>query len=198
MNAKRALALVVLFGLSLGVCAIAGCGSGEEPKLSVPPAAERAPTKAPAPEFTVVTAWLNSGPLKLADQKGKVVAVHFWTNGCINCIHNYRHYRAWQDKYKDEKGFLIIGIHTPEFDAEKDIDRIKDRMARNKLTFAVAVDNKAASWTAWGNQYWPTVYLVDKAGTVRLRWEGELGDDGYKQVTAQIDDLLAERPAEGR
>jgi thiol-disulfide isomerase/thioredoxin len=126
------------------------------------------------------------------------VVVHFWTNGCINCIHNYPHYRAWQDKYKGEKNFLIVGVHTPEFDAEKDVDRIKERMAKNKLTFAVAVDNEGANWKAWGNQYWPCICLVDKAGTVRYRWEGELGDDGYKQVTAQIDELLAQQQAKGK
>jgi thiol-disulfide isomerase/thioredoxin len=152
-----------------------------------------APT--PAPEFAKVTAWLNSQPLKLADQKGKVVVVHFWTNGCINCIHNYPHYRSWQDKYRSEKNFLMVGVHTPEFDAEKNVDRIKERMAKNKLTFAVAVDNEGANWKAWGNQYWPCVYVVDKNGNVRQRWEGELGDDGYKKVTGLIDELLGEASA---
>ena len=121
-----------------------------------------------------------------------MVVVHFWTNGCINCIHNYPHYRAWQDKYKDEKNLLIIGVHTPEFDAEKNVDRIKERMAKNKLTFAVAVDNDKATWKAWGNRYWPCVYLVDKTGAVRSRWEGELGSEGYKKVSRQIEELLAE------
>ena len=146
----------------------------------------------PAPEFTGVTEWLNAKPLKLADQKGKVVIVHFWTNGCINCINNYPHYRAWQEKYQDEKDYLMVGVHSPEFDAEKKLDRIKDRMAKNKLTFAVAVDNDQKNWQAWGNRYWPCVYLVDKAGNVRERWEGELGDEGYKKVTKQIDALLKE------
>jgi thiol-disulfide isomerase/thioredoxin len=125
----------------------------------------------------------------MAGQKSKVVVIHFWTNGCSNCIHNYPHYRAWQDKYKDNKNLLIIGIHTPEFDAEKDVGRIKERMAKNKLTFAVAVDNEGSNWKAWGNRYWPSVYLVDKAGNIRYRWEGELGDDGYKSVTGRIDEL---------
>jgi peroxiredoxin len=147
----------------------------------------------PAPEFTKVTEWLNSKPLKLAEQEGKVVVVHFWTNGCINCIHNYPHYRAWQEKYKDDKNYLMVGIHTPEFDGEKDIERIKERAAKNKLTFAIAVDNEQANWSAWGNRYWPCVYLVDKQGRVRERWEGELGDEGYKKMTAKIDALLAEK-----
>ncbi|MBX9579040.1 MAG: redoxin domain-containing protein [Gemmataceae bacterium] len=146
----------------------------------------------PAPEFDGVTGWVNTKPLKLSDQKGKVVVLHFWTNGCINCVHNYPHYRAWQDRYKDDKGLLLVGVHTPEFDAEKDVDRIKERMAKNKLTFAVAVDNDGATWKAWRNRYWPCVYLVDKAGTVRHPWEGELGDAGYKKLTGLIDGLLAE------
>jgi peroxiredoxin len=146
----------------------------------------------PAPEFAGVTDWVHTKPLKLADQRGKLVVVHFWTNGCFNCVNNYPHYRAWQERFKKEKQFLMVGVHTPEFDAEKDVDRIKERMAKNKLTFAVAVDSQRKTWDAWENRYWPCVYLVDKAGVVRYRWDGELGDDGYKQVTARIDALLAE------
>ena len=150
--------------------------------------------KAPsAPEFTKVAKWLNSAPLEMKKLKGKVVVVHFWTNGCINCIHNYPHYRAWQDKYKDDKSLVIVGIHTPEFDAEKDIDRIKERAKKNKLAFPIAVDNAGANWRAWGNRYWPAIYLVDKAGKIRYRHEGELGADGYKKATARIDALLAEK-----
>jgi peroxiredoxin len=198
MKAKRPVAVAVLVGLSLVVGLVAGCGLDRVSSPGPPSAADAVPTQDSAPEVTGVTEWINSKPLKLADQKGKVVVVHFWTNGCINCIHNYPHFRAWQDRYKDEKNFLIIGIHTPEFDAEKDVDRIKDRLAKNKLTFPVAVDNGRANWKAWGNQYWPCLYLVDKTGTVRHRWEGELGDDGYKKVTEQIDDLLAEKQTKGK
>jgi thiol-disulfide isomerase/thioredoxin len=198
MNGKRSVVVVLLLGLGIGACVVAGFSLYEESKPGLASAGDGALTPVPAPEFTGVTDWLNSKPLKLADQKGKVVAVHFWTNGCINCIHNYPHYRAWQDKYKDEKNFVIIGIHTPEFDAEKDVDRIKDRMAKNMLTFAVAVDNNGTNWKAWGNQYWPCLYLVDKSGTVRQRWEGELGAEGYKKATAKIDELLAEQQPKGR
>jgi thiol-disulfide isomerase/thioredoxin len=189
MNTKRAVA-VVLLGLTLGVCVVVGRGGDRNP-ISEAPSSTDMPL-VPAPEFTGVTDWLNSKPLKLADQKGKVVIVHFWTNGCINCIHNYPHYRSWAEKYKDNKDLVIVGVHTPEFEAEKDLDRIKDRIAKNRLTFAVAVDNKGATWRAWGNRYWPAIYLVDKSGNVRHRWEGELGNDGYRKLTGQIDELLAE------
>jgi hypothetical protein len=90
---------------------------------------------------------------------------------------------------------VIVGIHTPEFDEEKDVNRIKDRAANNRLTFPIAVDNEQANWKAWGNRYWPSVYLVDKNGAIRQRWEGELGDDGSKKITRQIDELLAEKPS---
>ena len=149
----------------------------------------------PAPEFAGVTDWVNTKPIKLADQKGKVVMVHFWTNGCINCVHNYPHYRAVQDKYNGAADFLMVGVHTPEFDSEKDVPRIKERMAKNKLTFPVAVDNDSKTWQAWGNRYWPCVYLVDKSGHVRWRHEGELGEAGAKTLTAAIDELRAEPAA---
>jgi thiol-disulfide isomerase/thioredoxin len=184
---------VAAFGLFLGLWFSAGCGAERSANPGPIATTEDAATQVTAPEFTGVTAWLNSQPLKLADQKGKVVVVHFWTNGCINCIHNYPYYREWQDRYKNEKHFVMVGIHTPEFDAEKDIDTIKERLARNKLTFPVAVDSDQANWKAWSNEYWPCIYLVDKTGNVRFRWEGELGDSGYKKVTAQIDDLLGEK-----
>jgi peroxiredoxin len=196
MNAKRTIALVLL-GLALAIWAALGRGGDAEPNSTRAASNEDKPDGA-APEFTGVTEWVNSKPLKLADQKGKVVIVHFWTNGCINCVHNYPHYRAWTKKYKDNKDLIIVGIHTPEFDADKNVDRIKDRAKKNDLTFAIAVDNDGANWKAWSNRYWPCVYLVDKAGNVRYHWEGELGDDGYKKVTGQIEELLAEKSSKGK
>ncbi|HEV8058614.1 MAG TPA: redoxin domain-containing protein [Gemmataceae bacterium] len=194
---SKLLVTVAVLGVGLGVCASFGRGDSN-PNTHSPPSVDGDTHPAPAPEFIGVTDWVNSKPLKLADQKGKVVIVHFWTNGCINCIHNYPHYRAWTEKYKDNKDLLIVGIHTPEFDAEKDVDRIKAKAEKNHLTFAIAVDNKQANWQAWGNRYWPCVYLVDKAGNVRYHWEGELGDDGYKKVTRLIDELLAEKTAKSK
>ncbi|QEL20836.1 redoxin domain-containing protein [Limnoglobus roseus] len=185
MNVKLFLTRTLLV---LGLCAWVALGRGEDKKDKV----------IPAPEFTGITEWVNAKEIKVADQKGKVMIVHFWTNGCINCIHNYPHYVAWQDKYKDEKSLVMVGVHTPEFDAEKDVARIKERAKKNKLTFAIAVDNDLKTWQAWGNRYWPCVYLVDKAGNVRYRWEGELGDAGYKSMTAQVDELLKEAAPKGK
>ena len=139
MNSRWAGA-VVLLGSSFGIWAVvAHSGDRESETWLARPS--RASCRRGLPSLRRTTNWLNSKPLKLADQKGKVVVVHFWTNGCINCIHNYPHYRAWAEKYKADHDLVIVGIHTAEFDAEKDLDRIKDQAAKNYLRFAIAVDN---------------------------------------------------------
>ncbi|MGL5097579.1 MAG: redoxin domain-containing protein, partial [Planctomycetia bacterium] len=144
-----------------------------------------------APEFRAVDAWINTKPLKLADLRGKVVLVHFWTHGCINCIHNYPHYRNLAAEYKG-KQLVMVGIHTPEFAGEAKIDAVKAAAVKNKLEFPIAVDNQWTNWKAWENRYWPAVYLVDKQGRVRYRWDGELGEAGEKIVRRRIDELTAE------
>jgi thiol-disulfide isomerase/thioredoxin len=190
MYAKLAVGIVPL-ALIFGIWSAVGHGAGQESKAGSSPTADG--NNRAAPEFTQVTDWVNSKPLKIADLHGKVTVIHFWTSGCINCIHNYPHYRAWTAKYGERKDFVIVGIHTPEFGAEKDVALIRDRAAKNRLTFPIAVDNAAANWKAWGNRYWPCIYLVDKAGIIRHRWEGELGDDEFRKVTGQIEELLAEK-----
>ena len=118
--------------------------------------------------------------------------VHFWTNGCINCVHNYAYYQKWMEQYKDRKDFQMIGVHTPEFDGEKNIDRLRERIKKNKLTFAVAVDNSSATWKAWNNEFWPCIYLVDKSGNIREKWAGELREKEFQLMTERIDALLKE------
>lgn len=149
----------------------------------------------PAPEFTGITAWVNSEPLTMAGLRGRVVVVHFWTHGCINCIHNYPALKRWQAKYAD-RGVLIVGVHTPELAREKDLERIKAKAKENGLTCAIAVDNDTKTWAAWRNRYWPTAYLVDRRGRVRYHWEGELNfqdTKGEEVMGRHIDELLKER-----
>jgi peroxiredoxin len=151
---------------------------------------------APAPEFRGVTQWVNSEPLTMAKLRGKVVLVHFWTNGCYNCVNNYPHYRAWQERYAD-KDVVIIGIHSPETPGERDVERIKAQASKHGLKFPIAVDNDTSNWRAWNNRYWPTVYVVDRRGRVRYGWEGELnykGAKGEERVRKLVDELLLERP----
>ena len=153
-------------------------------------AAARAQTA--APEFRPAAAWINSKPLKLAEQKGKVVVVHFWTHICSNCVANYPHFRAWQDKYPAGKDVVIVGIHTPEFQRDRNLDAIKAAAAKAKLKFPILVDNDNSNWDAWDNRYWPAAYLVDKQGKVRKKWEGELGAKGFAAMTKAIEELRAE------
>jgi peroxiredoxin len=151
---------------------------------------------APAPEFRGVTRWINSEPLTMAKLRGKVVLVHFWTNGCSNCVNNYPHYRARQERYAN-KDVVIVGIHTPETPGEREVERIKSQAAKHGLRFPIAVDNDAANWRAWNNRYWPTVYVVDRHGIVRYGWEGELsynGSNGEETIRNLLDALLLERP----
>ena len=151
--------------------------------------------QAPAPELQGVTGWINSEPLTMKKLRGKVVVVHFWTHGCSNCINNYPHYRAWQDRYAREKDLVILGIHTPEASFERDLAGVRAKVKSNGLRFPIAVDNDALNWQAWHNRYWPTVYVVDRKGVVRYGWEGELnyrGQKGEETVRGKIDALLRE------
>ncbi len=148
-----------------------------------------------APEFAPGTEWLQSKPLKLASLRGQVVVVHFWTFGCINCIHNYPAYKAWQERYRG-KAVTMIGIHTPEFDSEADLKRVRAKAEQNGLKFPIAVDNNRQNRKNWNNQYWPSIYLIDKKGQVRYRWEGELDSPttkGERLMRQRIDELLAEK-----
>jgi thiol-disulfide isomerase/thioredoxin len=147
-----------------------------------------------APEFPVNATWAQGDPLSLAKLKGRVTVVQFWTHGCVNCIHNYPVYRSWQEKY-DGKALTIIGVHTPEFEQERSVDRVRAAAKKNGLKFPIVLDNDKAIWNAWNNHYWPAIYLVDKAGKVRYRWDGELHRDTAegKAFARHIDELLAER-----
>ncbi len=142
----------------------------------------------PAPELTGITAWINSDPTTLAALRGKVVLVHFWTFGCINCIHVQPYVKAWYDRYAGE-GFVVLGVHTPELSFERDIANVRDAVAKADVRFPVAFDPTYATWNAYRNSYWPAFYFVDKAGTIRHVHFGEGDYDGSEAV---IRELLAE------
>jgi peroxiredoxin len=116
-----------------------------------------------------------------------------WTFGCINCIHNYPAYKAWQDRFAG-RDVTIVGVHTPEFASEKVVASVRQKARENGLKFPVVIDNDNQTWRAWRNRYWPAVYLIDRQGFVRYHWEGELGTDGEKTMRGRIEELLAEKP----
>ncbi len=149
----------------------------------------------PAPEFGKATEWVNSKPLKLADLKGKVVVVHFFAFNCINCQHNYPWYKELQSKYP-ASDVVMIGIHTPELQGEYNIDALKKKLADAGLKHPVLVDNDYANWKLYDNRIWPCIYLIDKKGNARFRWDGELewqGAGGGKIMHEKIKLLIGEK-----
>jgi thiol-disulfide isomerase/thioredoxin len=145
------------------------------------------PDYGPAPELTN-TVWLNSSPLRLADLRGKVVLLDMWTLGCINCIHVIPSVRGWYYKYYD-KGLRVIGNHFPEFNYEREISNLKDALVRLDVPYPVAQDNDGATWNAYNNRYWPSLYLIDKQGHLRYN---HIGEGAYVRTEEVIEQLLAE------
>ncbi|MFM8634163.1 MAG: redoxin domain-containing protein, partial [Planctomycetia bacterium] len=150
-----------------------------------------------APELVDSGEWLNSEPLTLESLAGKVVVVHFYDFGCINCIRNYPTYVDWQERFRD-KNVAIIGIHTPETAAGKDSETVRKKAEEAAFRFPVVIDGAKSNWNAWGNSMWPSVYLIDKRGYLRQFWPGELkwqGATGDVWMRERIEDLLAEPAA---
>lgn len=147
-----------------------------------------------APEFQGITGWLNSPPLKMSELRGKVVLVDFWTYSCINCIRTFPYLNRWYNEYKDQ-GFLVIGVHTPEFAFEKEKSNVEKAIHRFDIHFPVAMDNDFMTWHAYGNKYWPTDYLIDQNGIIRMIHYGE---GNYTETENKIRELLRKEPKNER
>jgi cytochrome c biogenesis protein CcdA/thiol-disulfide isomerase/thioredoxin len=154
-------------------------------------AGKKLPVLGRAPDFTNTEDWFNSPPLSLAKLRGKVVLVDFWTYTCINCLRPIPHLEAWYRKYHSD-GFVIVGVHTPEFPFEKIASNVEDAIGANGITYPVVQDNEMGTWNAYGNQYWPAHYLIDAEGNVR---EVHFGEGAYGRTEEAIRSLLAERGA---
>lgn len=148
-----------------------------------------------APDLTQISGYLNTPnnnqPIHLANYKGKVVLIDFWTYSCINCIRTIPYLNDWYSKYAD-KGFVIIGVHSPEFEFEKNYDNVKTAVQKFGIMYPVVLDNNLGTWNAYGNQYWPRHYLIDAQGYIR---EDHIGEGGYAETEKTIQSLLAERAA---
>jgi cytochrome c biogenesis protein CcdA/thiol-disulfide isomerase/thioredoxin len=146
------------------------------------------PDLGPAPDFTGIDNWLNSKPLTLASLHGKVVLVDFWTYSCINCIRTLPYLESWYQKYAAD-GFVIVGVHSPEFAFEHDTSNVEAAIARFGITYAVAQDNEFKTWSAYNNVYWPAHYLIDANGNIRAE---HFGEGAYAETEDQIRELLVE------
>ena len=160
-----------------------------------------------APEFTGTQQWFNTDgePISIASEveQGHVVLIDFWTYTCINCIRTLPYLKAWDEEYRDD-GLTIVGVHAPEFPFEKEASNVEDAIADNGIEYPVVQDNELATWTAWGNQYWPAKYLIDADGQVRYTHFGEGSYDETEQAIRSLlaeagdDDLGAEAKAKAR
>lgn len=192
--ARSLLPWIVLFILA---AAFGGCTAApEHPAPGAPVVATQLPTEAflvldnlgPAPELHNEI-WLNAdAPLRLADLRGKVVLLEMWTFGCINCKNVIPSLIGWHEKYAGQ-GLVIIGNHYPEFSYEEDLGNLEEAVERLGIPYAVAQDNDRATWGAYNNRYWPTLYLIDKAGNIRYT---HIGEGAYAKTEAAIVQLLGE------
>jgi cytochrome c biogenesis protein CcdA/thiol-disulfide isomerase/thioredoxin len=151
------------------------------------------PVEGPMPPLTGAVAWLNSPPLTAEALKGKVVVVDFWTYSCINCLRSLPYVEAWAKKYQSQ-GLVVIGVHTPEFAFEGNVDNVRKAVRDLGVIYPVAVDNDHAIWRAFKNDYWPAHYFIDGQGRVRAHHFGEGEYDKSEQI---IQRLLAENGVKG-
>src|SRR5947209_12743023 len=157
------------------------------------PAAVPLPIEGELPSLGGATAWLNSSPLSAADLRGKVLLIDFWTYTCINWLRTLPYIRAWAEKYK-EHGVVVIGVHTPEFSFEHDLENVRRAVLDMRVGYPIAVDNDYAIWDAFDNHYWPALYLVDAQGRIRAH---QFGEGAYEQSEMMIQHLLAEAGISG-
>jgi thiol-disulfide isomerase/thioredoxin len=142
--------------------------------------------RAHMPAFAGATGWLNSEPLGPAELRGRVVLVNFWTLTCINWLRQEPYVRAWSQAYRDD-GLIVIGVHTPEFSFEHEIDRVRQATEDRAIDYAVALDNDYGVWSAFDNNAWPALYFVDTAGGIR---DQHFGEGRYEQSERVIQELL--------
>jgi thiol-disulfide isomerase/thioredoxin len=151
------------------------------------------PVEGHLPGFEGATGWLNSSPLTPAELRGRVVLVDFWTYTCINWLRTLAFVRAWSEKYRD-LGLVVIGVHTPEFPFEREVDNVRGAVEAMRVEYPIALDSEYGVWSAFANRYWPAVYLADAEGRIRYHHFGE-GD--YDDGEWMIQHLLREAAGEG-
>jgi thiol-disulfide isomerase/thioredoxin len=145
------------------------------------------------PSFDGATGWLNSPPLTPEELRGKVVLVDFWTYTCINWLRTLGYVRAWAEKYRDE-GLVVIGVHTPEFPFERDVDNVRQAAKDMNVEYPIALDRDFDVWNAFGNRYWPAVYIADTDGRIRHH---QFGEGGYEECERVIQLLLRQAGRDG-
>jgi thiol-disulfide isomerase/thioredoxin len=152
------------------------------------PAAVALPMEGEMPSLGGATVWLNSPPLSAAGLRGNVVLIDFWTYTCINWLRTLPYVRAWAEKYRDH-GVVVIGVHTPEFSFEHDLENVRRSARDMRVDYPIAIDNDYAIWSAFNNHYWPALYIVDAQGRIRSH---HFGEGAYEQSEMILQQVLAE------
>jgi thiol-disulfide isomerase/thioredoxin len=181
----RSLAAAVAVAAAYLTSTAIPCLSGEVARDPAAPFAVAA-VQGAAPNFAGISNWFNSAPLNIADLRGKVVLVDFWTYGCVNCVNTLPHVTELYAKYRD-RGLVVVGIHTPEFPFERSASNVQAALKRHGILYPVAQDNDSQTWNAYRNRYWPAQYIVDQSGKIVFQHDGE-GE--YEQLDRTIARLL--------
>ncbi|MBM3943360.1 MAG: redoxin domain-containing protein [SAR202 cluster bacterium] len=145
-----------------------------------------------AAEVAGISAWVNSQPLTIESLRGQVVLVDFWTYTCVNCLRTLPYLKLWHSRYSDD-GLVILGVHTPEFEFEKDLNNVVQATRDNGVLWPVALDNDYKTWDNYSNRYWPAKYLIDQDGVVRYT---HFGEGAYGKTEIKIRELLDEAGAD--
>src|SRR5205085_1277398 len=161
--------------------------AGGDPDVASSPVRNGAPALRPR-------GWINSRPLERADLSGKIVLYDFWTYSCVNCVRTLPYVRAWYERYRRD-GLVVVGVHSPEFDFEKDHDNVAKAVRKLRVTWPVALDDDHRVWDQFANQYWPAKYLFDRGNRLQLVHFGE-GD--YSHTEDVIRRLLGIDPRSPR
>jgi thiol-disulfide isomerase/thioredoxin len=171
--------------LTVALCAVAfgvTIGVGQEQTAS--PLHELVAQRT-APNFVGIDHWLNSAPLTITGLRGKVVLVDFWTYGCYNCVNTLPRVTRLYDVYRN-RGFVVVGVHTPEFPFERSTSNVEAALKRHGIHYPVAQDNEFATWNAYRNQYWPAQYIVDQNGKIVFEHAGEGQYDEMERVVKRL------------
>jgi thiol-disulfide isomerase/thioredoxin len=190
-NAFVLVAARVLLGamfVSVIAAAIGALAQDKRMVHQMMPRAVPLPVEGELPSLGGARGWLNSHPLTAAGLRGKVVLVDFWTYTCINWRRTLPYVRAWSEKYRDQ-GLVVIGVHSPEFEFEKDVDNVRREAKNMQVDYPIAIDSDHAIWRAFNNEYWPALYFIDAQGRIRHH---QFGEGDYEQSEMVIQQLLAE------
>jgi thiol-disulfide isomerase/thioredoxin len=191
MTANQLLLTAILVGASGGSIEALAEDKGVVQQMT--PMAVRLPIEGQSPSFGSATEWLNSPPLTAPGLRGKVVLVDFWTYTCINWRRSLPYVRAWAEKYKDQ-GLVVIGVHTPEYEFEKNIGNVRWAAKDMRVDYPIAIDSDYVTWRAFKNAYWPALYFIDAQGRVRHH---QFGEGEYEKSEWIIQQLLAEAGTSG-